>query len=228
MCGRFTLFSNKVDIETTFSAPIAPSIHYKPSWNIAPGKLVLGLDNTTNAFTLNFWGLKLSENSNVTPINLRIETIRSNKFFNSLYRNNRIIIPANGFYEWKTVVSSASRSREPYYFHFQDMSVFCFAGLYFTSSNSSQKSFALITIPARPPVSEIHNRQPVVLKPNYATSWLLGQSNSLSELIDAFSDSSLSFYPVSKAVNYAKKDSPGLIEPMFKDSNHGRNLHTLF
>jgi putative SOS response-associated peptidase YedK len=59
-------------------------------------------------------------------INARSETVTTMTSFRDLFKSQRCLIPAKGFYEWVR----NGKSKQPYYFEVGDGDVFAFAGLW--------------------------------------------------------------------------------------------------
>lgn len=104
-------------------------------------------------------------------LNARIEDIeKKNSFKDSL--DNRCLILASEFYEWKHVGKEKIKHR----IYTKDEQPFAFAGLYHDIGD--YKTFTIITTEANELMAEIHNtkkRMPVVLRPEEEQLWLKGE-----------------------------------------------------
>ena len=117
MCGRFasTLSADLIRrlFETEGEAPDLP-----PSWNIAPSQdaLVVRRHPATGARRLDAlrWGLLPHFTKQMKgapkPINARAETVASAGLFRGAFAARRCRIPADAFYEWRTVPAG----KQPY------------------------------------------------------------------------------------------------------------------
>jgi putative SOS response-associated peptidase YedK len=135
-----------------------------------------------NKISLLYWGLIPTWSKSVeirkSTLNARIETLSQLKSFkNNL--NNRCLIIADGFYEWKHKLSNGKSSTEKFLITTKDNSLFAFAGIYSWWKNPMNQeifgTFSIITTQANELMSEIHNtkqRMPVILKQNDEHSWL--------------------------------------------------------
>ena len=91
-------------------------------------------------------------------------------------RGQRCILPACGFYEWQ--VQAEGRSKQPYYITLDDQNIFGFAGIWDRSRRDDDtriESCAIITMPASPLMSEIHNakqRMPAILSRQDRDAWV--------------------------------------------------------
>ena len=98
------------------------------------------------------WGLTPSwakEREINTLINARLETLNEKMSFKYLIKNNRCLVVANGYYEWKR----EKISKQPYYFTRLDNQTMFFAGIY------KDDHFVIITMKANSNVINIHHRQ---------------------------------------------------------------------
>jgi putative SOS response-associated peptidase YedK len=177
--------------------------------NAAPEKLQLlswGL--------LPFWakdGIKTRRS-----INARAETVVEKPMFRQLFGRKRCLVVADGFYEWK----QNKTAKEPYRILLQDEGLFAFAGLYDEWINKETgevlATFAIITTEANELVRPIHDRMPVILRPEEEEQWLAdhpGPAGHLA-LLRPFPAGQMKAYPVSTLVNYPKNNSPEVLAPL--------------
>ena len=110
----------------------------------------------------------------------------------------RCIIPASGFYEWDS-------SGQPYYVHAPDAPLIGFAGVW-TRDETMQARFGILTRAALPHLAAIHPRMPLTLTPADAQGWMQ----------DAVypAPPTLNVYPVSRGVNGAGNNQPGLLDAL--------------
>lgn len=129
----------------------------------------------------------------------------------------RCIVVANGFYEWQV---KDDEIRQPYFICLKDRDVFGFAALWdnsITDDGVIVESCAIITIDASPFMAEIHNdkkRMPTIIARFDYEAWLQGSAQEARAVLRQFSDDALVAWPVSRAVNSPKTNSPELIEPV--------------
>ena len=212
MCGRFAIDIQKDEIITLFNVqkiarePI-------PNYNIAPTQDVPVIVEREGVVTLDAyrWGFIPSWASDKkissSLINARAETLGQKMSFKNSFHHQRCIIVASGFYEWKKTESE----KKPYFIH-PKKGFFAFAGLW--NEWKSIKSCTIITVPANAVVSEFHERMPAILEPSQFHVWLnpLTSESALSNgLLSAYPASQTAVYPVSKAVNSVKINSPECI-----------------
>lgn len=219
MCGRYAIHITPEEVEAWFGASLNTETIGK-TWNAAPGQN-LPVIRVKDKCTLECLKWGLVPNWAQTPeqrkgiINARYETLNERPSFRNLISKNRCIVPACGFFEWKTEGSE----KKPRYIHFPDYPVFAMAGLwdYFRLEDSSLlESFTIITIPANPVIQSLHDRMPLILNPEHAHMWLSkGHSPSVLETLAQWPQTlKTEIYPVSQKVNTIRNDGPELIFPL--------------
>ena len=177
MCSQFQINSTiekialKFNISTSSSKPmviISKSL-VKPT-DTAP------VITTNNNITSLKWGLQ-TDWSLKPIINARAETLLKKTFFNPLI-DNRCIIPATSYYEWRRTGESKIKTE----IKLNKNNLFGFAGLH------NNKNFTIITCKPHDSIKHIHNRMPVILTSLSTQEWL-SQSLSLrrySEILIPF------------------------------------------
>ncbi|MFN2530119.1 MAG: SOS response-associated peptidase [Pyrinomonadaceae bacterium] len=212
MCGRFTLRApDRIKFALAHS-------HYDelvvPRFNIAPGQHVLAiLDGGNSPADLLLWGLIPSWSSDSKGfINARAETLQDRPSFSDAFLHRRCLIPADGFYEWKRT----GRARQAFYFQLRDEVPFAFAGVWDTWKTGQQAiaSCAIITTKANELLNPIHDRMPVIVKPEKYDLWLDRQTSvtELQKLLCPFPAEEMNSYPVSSGVNRAGAEGSHLIK----------------
>jgi len=99
-------------------------------------------------------------------------------------------VPVDNFYEWKKVASG----KQPYAIALADREVMALAGLWEnwrSPAGECVRSFAIVTTTPNELCAELHNRMPVVLRPEEMACW-----------------------PVSTRVGSVKNNNATLIEPV--------------
>ena len=79
------------------------------------------------------------------------------------------------------------------------------------------RSFAIITTTPNELCAELHNRMPVVLKPETWPVWLgeePADASSLKALLAPFPSEEMICWPVSARVGNVKNNDPSLVEPI--------------
>lgn len=225
MCGRFSLIATWQSLLDAMKAE--PPAIYSKRYNIAPAQPVLLLrrDPTTGSreFSHALWGFLPSwaGGKAMKPlINARSETAATKPAFRAAFRRRRCLIPATGFYEWK---SEAGR-RNPWYFRMHDGRLFAFAGLWETSVSPDGGELDTCTILTTSPndlVAHIHDRMPCILPTESWAAWLgtgeepvgAGETGAIQSLLSPFPADLMIGTRVSAAVNSAAAEGPDCIAP---------------
>jgi putative SOS response-associated peptidase YedK len=212
MCGRFALYSSLADIKKLFRIDsIAGALD--ASYNIAPAQDVFAVINHEGRRLgklhwglVPFWAKDISGASKL--INAKVETLRDKPSFKNLLKRRRCAIPADGFYEWQKV----NNLKQPYFIAPASGSPFAFAGLWDTwkaGDGTAYNSCTIITTEASPQVSRIHNRMPVILKPDSVDLWLdaeIQDSERLENVLQEGHETIFTLRPVSPYVNSPKNN----------------------
>jgi putative SOS response-associated peptidase YedK len=218
MCGRFTLKTSPGVIAKLLGVKSVPTI--EPRYNIAPSQPVLAVrlapESADREVVMFKWGLIPSwakePGIGNSLINARADTVAEKPAFRAAFKKRRGLVPADGFYEWKR-----ENGKTPYYFRLKDESPFAFAGLYerWEKGDEPVESCTLITCEANGVVGAVHNRMPVILKPEDYARWLdpkEQRSEALMRLLAPLPDDWLSAHPVGKLVNNPRNEDPRCIE----------------
>jgi putative SOS response-associated peptidase YedK len=208
MCGRFALYTPPAKIARYFQANLAedPDGEPAPSWNVAPTDSVLGVRDRParppaqgsaegggepERLLMSFrWGLipwwSKDAKSGNRLFNARGETVATRASFREAFRERRIIVPADGFYEWHKTETGA---KQPHYFNRADEQPLAFAGLAERWRDKSAgpdapliRTCTVITTSAGPDMAGIHDRMPVILDPGVFDMWLDPANEDVEEL----------------------------------------------
>ena len=223
MCGRFTIFDNLESLRKYF--PIDETIcEVKANYNVAPTQEipVIVQENGKNILDKYHWGLVpfWADSTKIGNkiINARVESVDEKPAFRNAFKIRRCLIPANGFYEWK----GKKGQKQPMYITRTDFKPFLFAGLWEKwdkkgSQDTVYKSCVIITMPSSKSIRDIHNRMPVILKPDSYKVWLDQENQDVENLKDILRDGIITEFlshPVSKRVNKVENNDPSNIEPL--------------
>ena len=221
MCGRFGLFAELGDLAGHFDFGAEP-LHgsYLPRWNIPPTSPVLTIRGDSDLRTAGMmrWGLtpSRSRNSRSAPrllFNARAETIDQRPIFRNAFAGRRCLVPANGFYEWKT---GTGRTKTPQWVSHRDGSPIAFAGIWYgaRADEEDRGTCIIVTTAANELVAPIHDRMPVILPPEQFSAWLSDRTDpdALLALLDSHDWPDMSVREVSTAVNRVANDGPHLID----------------
>lgn len=214
MCGRFFLDARSGDIIEHYNAP--PPDLFTARYNIAPTTPVLALAG--ESFDLYRWGLIPSWAKDVSignrMFNARAETVAEKPSFRNAYRRRRCLVPASGFYEWRT----ESGRKQPYCCHIGHR-LFSMAGIWEhwqDADGNEIQSCAILTTDAKGAMRELHERMPVYIAPPDYEAWLHCAGDDTAEadrlLLDTAPD--YEYYAVGAAVSNSRNEGRELIEPL--------------
>jgi putative SOS response-associated peptidase YedK len=214
MCGRISLFAELGDLASQFRFALGQTNgSYQSSWNIAPTTplLVVTAGVEQRSATVMRWGFTFGSRSgggSSRPLfNARSETLTQRPAFRTAFAQRRCLIPANGFYEWR----SDGGRKTPMWIHRTDERPFAFAGIYNTKPSEAA---SVITCEPNTLMAPIHNRMPVILADEQYDEWLDPESevDFLNALLIPREWRDMTAWNVSNAVNRAGTDGPQLIE----------------
>lgn len=223
--GRFVGHQN-LDALKAFFAIDKAECEVTPNLNVAPSHEILAIirRNGQNRLEKFHWGLVPSWARDVSigirMINARLESIAEKPSFRNAFKKRRCMIPADGFFEWKTETGI----KQPMFITLPDRKPFAFAGLWETwqskdGEDSIYKSCTIITTRAGESFSAIHHRMPVILKPQVYELWLDPENQNaveLTELLNNETISELVSAPVSKHISSTNHLDQPRIGPVSK------------
>jgi putative SOS response-associated peptidase YedK len=235
MCGRFVVANVGSELVGVLRVDVENDDLPAPSYNIAPtasAAIVLDsvkTDPPTRRLEPARWGLVPSwakdPGIGVKAFNARSEEIENKPMFRGALEKRRAIVPASGYYEWKTT----DDGKVPHYIHPADGSPLFFAGLYEWWKNPEladddparwMLSFTILTRASIGRLGSIHDRMPLFMDADYADAWLDPSTDNVGDILDAAIDAAptvadtLDDHVVSTAVGNVRNNSPELIEPV--------------
>ena len=129
-------------------------------------------------------------------------------------------MPVDLFSEWKAI--KGEKARQPYAIGMKDGPAFGLAGIWENWKDPSTgewvRTFAIITTDSNELVAGIHDRMPVILRPEDYDRWL-GIEPDPRDLLHPFPAELMRMWPISTRVNSPKNDDPDLITPVSLDSS---------
>ncbi len=249
MCGRFALYTPPARLARYFGASLADGVdpEFLPSWNVAPTDQVLGVRDRPPRpgaeqangperqgeagggppparLLLSFrWGLiprwSKDAKSGSRLFNARSESVATKASFREAFRERRIIVPADGFYEWH---KTKTGQRQPHYFSRADGEPIAFAGLAerwrekgAPKDTPYVRSCTVITTPGGADMEGIHDRMPVILDPATFDRWLDPANEDVEELralLQPLPAGTVAHHPVGPRVGNVRNNDPALIE----------------
>jgi putative SOS response-associated peptidase YedK len=188
MCGRYAVFTEGENEELRaiindiserlkndpVKTGIVSELSLMKTGEIFPTNIVpvitghLGNKRVANLFK---WGFPNYRQTSGVIINARCESLHEKPTFRKLLTTGRCLVPASGFYEWKSI----DQRKEKYLIRPTHNELMYFAGLYnnFIDKNGIPfTSFVIITTEANNQMSQIHTRMPVILSSAEATAWI--------------------------------------------------------
>lgn len=221
MCGRFTL-RDPAKAYAAFLRRQLASLP-PPRFNIGPGQrlsvIKAGEGGAREAEEL-LWGFipgwSKPEQKPAPIVNARAESVARKAAFRDAFRRRRCIVPADGFYEWRTVEGR----KRPHFFRLRHDRPFALAALWEEwrpPGEQPLRTFCLVTTDANSLLGEIHDRMPVILDEAGAARWLEispGEpAEDLSPLLRPFPSEEMEGAPVSPWMNKVDHEGPRCLEP---------------
>src|SRR6266567_3775519 len=190
MCGRIRLSSDVSEIKIAFGIPPErPTPNFPASWNVAPTDTlpVVRYDVKAGQRSLDMlrWGLIPYWAKDIkvgfANINAKAEGIESKPAFGKAFERRRCLVPVDSFYERK----KTETGKQSYTIALGGRRIVALAGLWEnwrSPAGEWVRSFAIITTTPNELCAELHNRMPVVLRPDVWPLWLGEQAASVPEL----------------------------------------------
>lgn len=235
MCGRFVVASDGSDLVGVLRVDLVSDDLPAPSYNVAPTATVaIVLDSAkteppTRRLEPARWGLvpawAKDPKIGARAFNARSEELEDKPMFRTALHRRRAVVPASGYYEWKTV----DGVKTPHYIHPADGSALFMAGLYEWWKDPTKAedaddrwllSFTILTRDAIGRLGSIHDRMPLFVDADHADAWLDPTTENVRDVLDAAVDAApavaatLDDHVVSTAVGNVRNDAPELIEPV--------------
>lgn len=216
MCGRFARYAPLNEWVEALGAGVEPSLFEGlaardtgPRYNVAPGtrSWVAAFDDDGE--------LVLDELKWTFPtprgnrINVRGETAHRVPEYKGPYDKRRCVVLANGFYEPKG--EKTEKNRPWYFFRPKDQSPL------FLGAIAKEEGFSILTRMPVPPVSDVHDRSPVMVPTENVLAWLdpgIPGRDALQRFAPPAYGERLQVWRVSDAAKRVTNEGPALIEPM--------------
>ena len=234
MCGRFVSATAPADLAGYFGTA-APEVDLPRNFNVAPTMDVYAVvgdrsDSGSPGRRLDTfrWGLVPSwakdERIGNRMINARAETIDSKQSFRAAFRRRRCLVPATGFYEWRTLTNlhGGRPAKQPVFIHRGDGEPLAMAGLWEQWRGPDRDwsevlhSVTVVTTEANGFMQPIHDRMPVLLARRHWEEWLDPGNEDvdhLKALLVPAPEGLLAAHEVDPLVGNVRNNGPALIEP---------------
>jgi putative SOS response-associated peptidase YedK len=226
MCGRYSIYEtmdhylrqlaldlvviNGYDHEEINRYNVAPSTRVEI---IRPAEGGIRVDKVKWGWSP-FW----AKGKRPDPINARVETVATGKFFKQLWPNGRALAPANGWFEWVKDPDDPKK-KQPYFIRLKSGEPMFFAALAQVHTGLEPHEgdgFVIITDASDAGMVDIHDRRPVVLSPEDAREWLepgLSSERVMALALHSRAVGDFEWYPVGREVGNVRNQGTGLITP---------------
>ena len=209
MCGRFTLATPPEILAALFEVD-GFSDWNDPRYNIAPRTKVVTVRRTPGRRIVQslLWGA-INPRDSRPLINARSETAATSPLFAGAFAASRVLIPADGFFEW----TKAGERRQAHYFRLPGGSPFAFAGIAVnppTAGELGDPCVVLLTTRASESVRNYHDRMPLIVPPRDFERWL-DEGTDPKAVIDLMSfgaQTQWTSHAVGPLVNNVRNDNP--------------------
>ena len=215
MCGRVDAhdYAGVNDLVSVLDVVI-PNDRFPPRYNIAPSATLATVCHKAGFEVADMhWGIiphwARPGQFERPLINARAETIHQKPSFRKLITHTRVLVPVNGFYEWRRTEGS----KATFYFRSADQPALALAGIY-QIDREGQMQCCLITTDANSVMQPVHNRMPALIPGEAMQDWLCSQDTRVIDaLMKPAADDSIIAVEVSSYVNNARNEGEQCIEP---------------
>jgi len=219
MCGRFVITSPPEALRQIFGYLEQPN--FPPRFNVSPTQPIpVVMSENGRHFRLMRWGLwpawVKDPGKFALLINARAETVKEKPAFKNAIRRRRCLIPADGYYEWK----SSDGIKRPYFIHRRDGRPIGFAGVAETwvgPNGEEVDTVAIVTAPASADLAVLHHRVPVTIDAEDFEFWLdcrADDADAVTPLMRGPKEGEFVWHEVSVRVNHVANDDAQLILPI--------------
>lgn len=224
MCGSIVQKSGPLDyverifpnLRRVFDDPAGPR------YNIPPGTRPLTMHRLAGDFNMDRqWWTWRPSGSKYAVNCAGLDKILGNKWpWKMLTGRGRILVPADGWYEWMPLGDGPKPPKQPYYIHATDNAPLFFAALSDWRPGAEKDEahgFAIVTNDAAGGMVDVHDRRPVALPPHLAQQWLdpeFPTAEAVALLADGLPEAAFSWHPVRQGVGNSKYQLPDAIEPV--------------
>lgn len=226
MCGRYGRRADKQRIAEwmqAHSTSVFEESYFAPSFNVAPQSYqpIVRLDRETGQreLTVMRWGLvpfwAKDTKIGFSTINAKAETVATSPAFREAMKRRRCLVPADWFYEWQKI---DAKTKQPYAIALKDDSLFALAGLWDSwkdkATGQALETYTVITTDPNELMQPLHNRMPVILKPEDYGRWLdPGDPTRLPlDLLRPFDANAMKAWKVNARVGNVRNNDPGCVD----------------
>jgi putative SOS response-associated peptidase YedK len=190
MCGRYEAGQKQKIAEAFHVSVTLDDFYFGEGIECAPGTVqpVIRMVDGQREIVEMRWGFKLPDR---LLFNARADNLTTSPFWKERL-NNRCIVPASSFFEWK---KTGSEPRPKYRLTAKGRNVLGMAGIWGPWQNPKtglwEDTFAIITSDPNAKMGQIHTRQPVILEPREYTEWLTEDERPPVHLLRVLPDEDL-------------------------------------
>ncbi len=212
MCGRFALTAPASTIAEVFQVDVLPDV--LPRYNIAPTTEVACIVRNDGQDVMKTfrWGLiptwAKDRKMAYQTINARAETVATKPAFRSAFKRRRLLVVADGFYEWER---TDPKNKVPHLIQVKGGKPFAMAGLWerWTDPETGEElnTCSIVTTGPNELMKGIHDRMPVILPKEAWGTWLDPEVQDpavLTELLVPYPAEGMEERKVSKKVGDVK------------------------
>ena len=148
-------------------------------------------------------------------INARIETIKTSGAFRGALKERRCLVPNHGFFEWKR----EGKNKVPYWFKPTDTEIAFFAGIWdrwegvHKGEPAAFISFAILTCEPNSLVAPLHDRMPVILRPEDYQTWVFGDAESALKVAGPYPAQVMPLQQLGQGINSSRNEGAELLVP---------------
>lgn len=218
MCGRYAFNATPAQVTEHFG--LDATCEFAPRFNIPPGTdipVIRQSPEGQRVLHLLRWGLVPHWAKDPTIgnklNNARAETVAEKPSFREAFKRRRCLIPASGFYEWKT----EGKQKQPYFISLRPGELLAMAGLWETWQSPDGgllRSCAIMTTGPNALMQPIHERMPLILAPEHWPAWLTASVDQVTGLLTPYPAASMRAWPVDRRVSKAGQDDAEMVEPL--------------
>ncbi len=222
MCGRYELHTHPAALALAFGLKYPPALSAR--YNIAPTQevpVVRVSQAGERELAQVRWGLvpRWAKDPSIGArmINARAETLADKPSFRTALKKHRVLLPADGFYEWKQTAAG----KQPIHIGMKDSAPFAFAGLaerWLSPEGQVLDTCTIITTDANALLATMHDRMPVIVAPEHYARWLDVAVSDVADLFAPYPADAMRLYPVSTRVNSVRNDDAALIDPVAEEA----------
>jgi putative SOS response-associated peptidase YedK len=202
-----------IPVQSGFAYDQWPVIYNEPSGNVTQQILRPGLMHWE---LIPNWARNEKEliesRKKYTTLNIKSETLLTNKVAAATIHTNRCLVIASHFFEWQEL----NKDKYPHCISVNDAPIFYMAGVWNSWTNHQtgevKNSFGIITTEANELMRKVHNvknRMPTILNDQQASSWIspnLSEQQIMLLASTQIEDNLLEAYTIKK--DFRKADNP--------------------